>query len=965
MTTRILGLSFAYHDSAAALLVDGQLVAAASEERFSRRKHTSAFPELAIQYCLEQAGITPKDLTHVVFYEKPFVKLDRILTTYVSTWPRSYGAFRKALPVWMRDKLWIKQEIADHLDCDAEILFCEHHLSHAASAFLCSPFERAAVLTLDGVGEWETATCGIGEGNQIRLERHIDYPHSLGLFYSALTAYLGFRVNDAEWKVMGLAPYGEPKYVEQFKELIDIAPDGSFAMDMRYFAHHVSESSMLTDLFETHFGQKKRDPNSELTQFHKDIARSGQAIVEEAMVKIGLDLHKRYGVDNIVIGGGVGLNSVGNFRLLEKTPFKDIFIQPAAGDDGAAIGAALYIYHCVLGNPRSFEMSHAYFGPEFDDLAIETTLRKLGCKYEKLGEDEMIDRTAHLLADGQVLGWFQGRMEFGPRALGNRSIIADPRNAAMKDIINAKVKYREWFRPFAPSVAKESAATYFELEVDSPFMLLVPKVRDAWRDKLPAITHQDGTGRVQTVEAHINPRYYKLIKRFGQLSGVDVVLNTSFNVRGEPVVCTPEDAIRCFEKTGIDYLVMGSFIIQEKRATQSYSLAEINELDVVPEARVARRGKPDSIAAQIGSLVIALAVMFAGAEVLTRLVELVRFGEIHGKALEEPEIYQPQPRLGHMLKPGSSIVRPDPKTPHEIHINALGLRGPETTLAKPPGRLRVACVGGSTTFDTGERDDAHTWPRVLEALLRQRLPGVDVEVLNFGVPGYDTADNVDQLVLQVAAMQPDAVLLFQGYNDLAGLTDVEGAGTYRHTHQPPPPPGWLADHSLFVRRVHAWRAGRAGRAATEAKEQPDRKDTLPPAATQSYRHVLELFAGAVRGMGAEPVFITQVAPFAPDGTQAALGSDDSLRHSALQFRPYLTAKGLRDGMRAFNEVVRQVAVAQHVRLIDAAKIVPYGAGDFIDDIHFSDTGSARFAQALADPVADAVRTLAAAHKAAP
>lgn len=954
MTTRILGLSFAYHDAAAALLIDGKLIAAAAEERFSRRKHSSAFPTLAIQYCLQQAGITPKDLTHVVFYEKPFVKFDRILTTYVSTWPRSYKAFAKALPVWMRDKLWIKQEIAEQLNTDAEILFCEHHLSHAASAFLCSPFEKAAVLTLDGVGEWETSTCGMGEGNRLNLERHIDYPHSLGLFYSALTAYLGFRVNDAEWKVMGLAPYGEPRYVEQFKELIDIAPDGSFALDMRYYAHHISESSMLTDLFEKHFGQNKRDPNSELTQFHKDIARSGQAIVEEAMVKIACDLHARYQVDNIVIGGGVGLNSVGNFRILEKSPFKDIFIQPAAGDDGAAIGAALYIYHCVLGHPRSFEMNNALFGPEFSDLEIESTLRRLGCTYEKLGEVALIEKTAQLLADAQVLGWFQGRMEFGPRALGNRSIIADPRNPKMKDIINAKVKYREWFRPFAPSVAKESAPIYFDLDVDSPFMLLVPKVRDEWRDKLPAITHEDGTGRVQTVQEHINPRYYKLIKQFGKISGVDVVLNTSFNVRGEPVVCTPEDAIRCFEKTGIDHLVMGSFLISHKRENQIYSLEEINELDIVPQANVRKSAQPDGVAAQVGTLILALLGIFVALEMGTRVLELIRHGDISGASLEGSSIYRTSGRLGHVLIPGAQdlATRADGQTV-DLKINSLGLRGPETTVAKPSGRLRVACLGGSTTFGTGEHDDAHTWPRQLEQLLRKQLGGKDIEVLNFGVPGYDTADNADQLLLQAQAFDPDVVLLFQGYNDLSTLSDPEGQGTYRAAHAPPPSRSWLSENSLFVRRLAAWRMSRRQREFGNASGiDAERKDALPAAAASSFHQALRAFVGSARGAGAQVVLMSQVLPAAPEGGQPALGSDESLRASALNFKPYLTPKGLRDGQVAFNNLMRQTAQEQRVTLIDAAKTMAYVKTDFIDDIHFSDDGSARFAALLAPPIAD-------------
>ena len=950
--TAILGLSFAYHDAAAALLVDGDLVAAASEERFTRRKHTSEFPAKAIQYCLEEAGLLPKDLTHVVFYEKPFVKFDRILTTYTSTWPKSYGAFSKALPVWMRDKLWLKQTIAEHLNTDAEMLFCEHHLSHAASAFLASPFEKAAILTLDGVGEWETATCGVGNGADFTLDRHIDYPHSLGLFYSALTAYLGFRVNDAEWKVMGLAPYGEPKYVEQFKEVIDIAPDGSFALDMRYFAHHTSESSMLTGLFEQHFGQLRRDPNSELTQFHKDIARSGQAIVEESMVGIANDLHKRHGCDNIVIGGGVGLNSVGNFRILEKTPFKDIFIQPASGDDGAAIGAALYIYHCVLGNPRKFQMRHAYYGPGYDDLAVETALRKLGVHYTKYEGDTVCDKAAELLMQGQVLGWFQGRMEFGPRALGNRSIIADPRNAAMKDIINAKVKYREWFRPFAPSVLKHMAAKYFELEVDSPFMLLVPRVRDEWREQLPAITHQDGTGRVQTVEQELNPRYFRLIEAFGRQSGVDVVLNTSFNVRGEPVVCSPEDAVRCFEKTGIDHLVIGSFIVSEKRAMQTYSLAEINELDIVPEMRIARKGDAGgSFSHAFGSLILTVLAVFAVLELSVRCLEVARFGSWSGAGLEQPIIYTPDRVFGNVLTPGTELKSNNGKSDIHVQINSLGWRGPETTVAKPAGRIRVACLGGSTTFGTSERDDAHTWVRQLEGQLRQKVPGADIEVLNFGVPGYELMRNLEQLIRVVPQFAPDYVVLFQGYNDTASL----GTGVYQL--EAPPATGWMHDHSLLVRRWKAWRSSRAQRDPEAVAERNLlRKDNLPPQALATFEATLRAFVATAGTLHVQPIVVTQVCPFAPDGGQVAVGTDEFLLSKGLQFRPHLTPKGLRDSVRAINGLERKVAAdTAPTVLIDAAKEWPFTADDFFDDIHFTEQGSTRFATLLADRIAPLLR----------
>ncbi|MFZ2644417.1 MAG: carbamoyltransferase [Verrucomicrobiia bacterium] len=562
----ILGLSFFYHDAAAALVRDGQLVAACEQERFTRHKHDSEFPDLAIEFCLKQAGITLEQVDHIVFYEKPFLKFDRILSCALGTWPHSYKGFLKAIPIWMKDKIRLRAYIQKKLQTEKDILFCGHHMSHAASAFLVSPFEKAAIITADGVGEWDSTCIGYGEGNRLVLEKKIEFPHSVGLFYSALTAYLGFKVNDAEWKVMGLAPYGKPAYVDQFLRLVDIKPDGSFRLNMDYYAHHWSESTML-NRWERLLGQPPRKPETDLTQFHYDVARSGQAVVEKIMLGIATAVHNRYGLDDLCIGGGVGLNSVVNWKILKQgSGFKNIFIQPAAGDDGGALGAAFWVWNCVLNQPRKFSMRHAYWGPEYSDEEIGAALDRFGAKYEKLSRDRLLDETVKAIADGKVIGWFQGRQEFGPRALGNRSILANPGNPKMKDIINAKVKFREWFRPFAPSVLKEAAHIYFDMPegFDSPYMLLVPQVRTEWRPKLAAITHEDGTGRVQTVERDIAPLYYDLIKLWGEACGVPVILNTSFNVRGEPIVTTPENAYNTFVKTGIDVLVMGSYMLRHK-----------------------------------------------------------------------------------------------------------------------------------------------------------------------------------------------------------------------------------------------------------------------------------------------------------------------------------------------------------------------------------------------------------------
>jgi len=546
---------------------DGELAAAAEEERFNRQKHYSDFPEQAIQYCLDEAGVTIDQVDYIGFYEKPLIKFNRILETILAAWPKTYTSWLRSLPIWLGGKLHVVREFQKKLGVDKDILFCQHHMSHAASAFLVSPFDEAAIITADGVGEWTTTGWGVGRGTDIHFEKEIRFPHSVGLLFSAITAYLGFRVNDAEWKVMGLAPYGEPKYVDQFRQVVDVKDDGSFRLDMKYFSYIHSTTRTVSREWEKLFGREQRNPETELDDFHSDIARSGQQVVEEIMVKMATNARAKTGLDNLCIAGGVGLNCVANWRILEESGFKNIFIQPAAGDSGGALGTAFYIYNCVLKNPRSYVMKNALLGPSFTDDEILETLNQVEATYEHVdSDDELVSRTARMIADGLVVGWFQGRLEFGPRALGSRSLLADPRDNKMKDVINAKVKFREPFRPFAPAVLKERGHEYFEMPpgMDAPFMLLVPKVRQEMHKVIPAVTHQDGTGRVQTVAEETNPLYYGVIKKFGELTGVPVVINTSFNVRGEPIVRSPRDAYNTFVKTGIDAIVLGRYIVTEK-----------------------------------------------------------------------------------------------------------------------------------------------------------------------------------------------------------------------------------------------------------------------------------------------------------------------------------------------------------------------------------------------------------------
>jgi len=589
----ILGISCYYHDAAAALLCDGQLVAAAEEERFSRKKHDYDFPKNAIQFCLDSAGITGKDLDYVVFFEKPFRKLDRILATVLQTYPQSWKVFRESMISWVLDKLWVASTLQSEIGVSKnQILFSEHHLSHAASAFLCSPFEEAAILTVDGVGEWVTGTYGVGRGNSIRLLKQMNFPHSLGLLYSAFTAFLGFEVNEGEYKVMGMAPYGQPRYLDKVWQLIQRNSDGSFALNMDYFSYHYSADQTYNRKFVKLFGDPRPTklqffteatgfpkyfgtaPGNykelcKLNQHYADIAASIQRVTEELLLGMARNLHQETGMKRLCIAGGVGLNSVANTRILKETPFEEVFVQPAAGDGGGALGAALWAYNTLLGKPRTFRMDHAYWGKSYSDGEIAAFLRTNNIPHRFVEkDDDLYDRVVDRLTSGRVIGWYQGRFEWGPRALGNRSIIADARNPEMKDIVNAKIKFREPYRPFAPSVLAEYAERYFELpnaitHYPARYMLYVAPVKQSQQATLPATTHEDGTARLQTVFKEHSPRYYSLIERFGQATGVPVILNTSFNLRGEPIVNTPANAFSTFSKSEMDSLVLGNFIVDK------------------------------------------------------------------------------------------------------------------------------------------------------------------------------------------------------------------------------------------------------------------------------------------------------------------------------------------------------------------------------------------------------------------
>lgn len=600
MSVKILGISAYYHDSAAALLLDGKIVAAAQEERFTRKKHYAGFPENAICYCFEHARITVLDIDYIVFYDKPLIKFERLLETYLSYAPKGFRSFLSAMPVWLKEKLFLKATLKKELASLGglkqkdlpPLMFTEHHQAHAASAFFPSPYNKAAVLCLDGVGEWATTTAWLGLGNNLMPQWEIDFPHSIGLLYSAFTYYIGFKVNSGEYKLMGLAPYGEPKYVDLIRtNLIDIKKDGTFRLNMRYF-NYTTGLTMTNESFNRLFGGKPRKAESGLTQKEMDIARSIQIVTEDIVMKLAKTLKQELNVDYLCLAGGVTLNCVANGKLLRQGIFKDIWIQPAAGDAGGAIGAAYSIWHEYLEKERepsnrtdqTDQTGGSYLGPSYEKKEISEYLNSIGARYEELDDKELLPKIANILTDTKVVGWFQGRMEFGPRALGARSIIGDPRSSAMQSTMNLKIKYRESFRPFAPAVKAEAASDWFEINIKSPYMLLVADVKEnrrirmtdeqkelfgieklnVPRSEIPAVTHVDYSARVQTVHWETNPRFHALIEEFEKRTGCPVLINTSFNVRGEPIVCTPEHAYRCFMRTEMDYLVMENLLLSKK-----------------------------------------------------------------------------------------------------------------------------------------------------------------------------------------------------------------------------------------------------------------------------------------------------------------------------------------------------------------------------------------------------------------
>jgi carbamoyltransferase len=602
----ILGISAYYHDSAACLVCDGAVIAAAQEERFTRKKHDSAFPDQAIAYCLNEAGIKPHQVDYVVFYDKPFLKFERLLETYLAFAPKGLRSFITSMPAWLKDKLFQKRVIIDALkdlwgdnnNWEERLLFSEHHLSHAASAFFPSPFESAAVLTMDGVGEWTTTSLAIGQDNRLEVIKEIHFPHSLGLLYSAITYYIGFKVNSGEYKVMGLAPYGKPIYADLIKKhLIDIKDDGSFALDMSYF-NYCTGLTMTSKKFHNLFGASPREPESELTQREMDLAASIQAVTEEVVIKLAKNIAIITGQKNLCLAGGVALNCVANGKLLREKIFDKIWVQPAAGDAGGAVGAALGAYYIMLNHTRTVDknvldgMKGSYLGPEFNQEQIQSELIECGAIYTVHNAEEIVIKTAQALADGKAIGWMNGRMEFGPRSLGGRSILADPRSPTMQKLLNLKVKYRESFRPFAPSILREDVSEWFDLDSDSPYMLLVADVAESrrrtmtpeeeklfgieklniLRSSIPSVTHVDYSARVQTVHEQTNPRYHQLIRSFKELTGCPVLVNTSFNVRGEPIVCSPSDAFRCFMGTELDILVVGNTFLEKSKQSQSLSL---------------------------------------------------------------------------------------------------------------------------------------------------------------------------------------------------------------------------------------------------------------------------------------------------------------------------------------------------------------------------------------------------------
>ena len=781
---KILGLSFFYHDSAACLLVDGEPLAMAEEERFSRQKHDSGFPRLSIDFVLREGQVLPQDLDWVVFYEKPFLKFERILKTALATWPLAPQVFSESLKHLFLDKLWIRNLIAQNLKISPQkILFSGHHFSHAASSFFPSPFDQAAILTVDGVGEWATTTLGIGQGNKIKILKEIYFPHSLGLFYSAFTAFLGFEVNDGEYKVMGMAPYGRPKYINQVRKLIKIFDDGSFELNLKYFLFDRSLTKTYSSEFVKLFG-RPRDPKSKFftrdtgwpsyfgpkpegeeferlaqeQEYYADIAASLQVVFEEAVIKLAGYLYKTTGLTNLCLAGGCGLNSVANWKIKEETAFEEIFVQPASGDGGGALGAALAVYHQGLGQSRKYQQKHAYFGQKYGLAEIKEFLESKNIKYEFVEKDEeVIKRAADEIIKGKVIGWFGGRFEWGPRALGSRSILADARRGEMKDIVNTKIKFREPYRPFAPSCLAERAGDFFEMgrgkeNWPARFMLYVVPVKKEKQMVVPAITHVDGTARPQLVFKEQSPRYWKLINQFYQKTGVGLVLNTSFNLKGEPIVNSPEEALSTMARSEIDMVFLENFIVGREDLPSGFKEQYLKNK---PEKKLPGRGIIKKIALLVVSLFVALAALEAGVRIFTKPVYPIlrtdaEVGTIHQKNFN------------------GKIWNDEAGAYLNIKTNNLGYIGENWQAGAHPQELRIAMLGDSTTEALGV-----DYQKNFSSLLQNNLnnssfcPLKKTLVMNYGVGGTGTFLQYQTYKKNVVPFQPDIlVLMFHG-NDYA------------------------------------------------------------------------------------------------------------------------------------------------------------------------------------------------------
>jgi carbamoyltransferase len=984
--TYILGISAFYHDSAAVLLKNGEIIAAAQEERFTRKKHDPRFPAKAAAYCLREAGIGVGDLAHVVFYDKPWLKFERLLETYLAYAPRGFRSFLKAMPIWLKDKLFIRDVIQKELGVPREkILFTEHHESHGASAFFPSPFEHAAVMTIDGVGEWATASIGVGRGNAFEILEELHFPHSLGLLYSAFTYYLGFRVNSGEYKVMGLAPYGKPVYTEQIYQLMDLKADGSFKLDMSYFAYPVG-LVMTNKKFHALFGGSPRASETNLEDRHFDIAASIQVVTNEIVLRMARHARELTGERNLVMAGGVALNCVANSKIIEHKIFDEVWIQPAAGDAGGALGAALVGWHIYLGQPRTVNAGDAqrgsYLGPAFSDQEIEAFLNEKRIPYHKLAPDEIPALTAKLIEEGNVIGWFQGRMEFGPRALGGRSIVGDARSPDMQTRMNVKIKFRENFRPFAPSVIDEQYSQWFESPQPSPYMLLVADVKEEKRlplseddacirgleqrkiirSLIPAVTHVDDSARLQTVSAATNPIYHKLINAFYARTGCPVIINTSFNVRGEPIVCSPEDAYRCFMNTGMDYLVMNSFLLdkREQPASPNPPLETSNESS--PPRRTLLWKRCMSWIKKVIFLSIPVIVFL----VLTELVLQVFFPQL------DPFVLHQAP-LEHLTLYSDGSAMPGVSGTTTFMTDEIGFRtsAPISYLHKPENTIRLFFIGGST-IEQLYLDDSKECVAMFQKQMNEQLAASGsryrVEAINTGRSGLFSVDHV-LMAKEVEKYQPDYLVFMMGINDLGVYLQTKGdAASLKHYYASRyhESKRYIATRSQLMRLFFYTRSilnslatgevmDAAGSQYDARREKRKKNPLIPLEASLKqipifYTENVDLIQHFLERENIQGVFMTQPTMWSRD-IPAEL--DDLLWMTPYNASFKYDTGELDQLMEKYNDVLRaSAATSPAVDLLDLSQRLPKDTTVFYDDVHFNNDGAEKVTQILLDYFAE-------------